>query len=66
MDKNENIIINIGIFGKINSGKCTLSKNLSINYGNIVNPNKFNINNVEYHIFPIPCAGPEYNDNYDI
>lgn len=39
---------------------------LSINYGNIANPNKFEINNIEYHIFPIPCAGPEYNDNYDI
>ena len=66
MDKTENIIISIGIFGKINSGKCSLSKNLSINYGNIANPNKFEINNIEYHIFPIPCAGPEYNDNYDI
>ena len=66
MDKNENIIISIGIFGKINSGKCSLSKILSINYGNIANPNKFEINNIEYHIFPIPCAGPEYNDNYDI
>ena len=55
MDKNENIIISIGIFGKINSGKCSLSKILSINYGNIANPNKFEINNIEYHIFPIPC-----------
>ena len=66
MNKNENQIICIGIFGKLNSGKCTLSKYLSINYGNIAEQNKFKLNNIEYHIFPIPCIGPEYNDNYDI
>ena len=66
MNKNENQIICIAIFGKLNSGKCTLSKYLSINYGNIAEQNKFKLNNIEYHIFPIPCVGPEYNDNYDI
>ena len=64
MNKNENQIICIAIFGKLNSGKCTLSKYLSINYGNIAEQNKFKLNNIEYHIFPIPCVGPEYN--YDI
>ena len=64
-EKNGNIIIFIGIFGKINSGKCSLSNMLSINYGNIAKQNKFEINNIEYHIFPIPCVGPEDNDNYN-
>lgn len=59
-------IINIGIFGSTNSGKCSLVKQLTIEYGNIANPYDFKFNNILFHSFPIPCTQPDYQENYDM
>ena len=40
--------INLGIFGEENSGKCSLAKNLTINFGKICNPNNFSFLNKNY------------------
>lgn len=59
-------IVSIGIFGLGNVGKCSLLKQLTIDYGNIADPYNFNHNDVHYHSFPIPCTQPDYDENYNI
>ena len=65
MDKRE-VIYNIGVYGKLNSGKCALNKELSMKYGRVDKTNWFTFNNVGYHIFPIPCIEQDYNENFEI
>ena len=65
MDKSE-VIYGIGVYGKLNSGKCTLNKELSMKYGRVDKTNWFKYNNIGYHIFPIPCIEQDYNENFEI
>lgn len=57
--------INIGIFGFFNSGKCSLSKSLTIACGSISTPNNFTYQNKNYFITPIPCSYSDYNEKYE-
>ena len=67
MKTSENLQLKtVSIFGLENSGKCSLSKGLSISYGSIAKPNEFHFDNVTYSIFPIPCTQPDFLDNFEI
>lgn len=59
-------IYSIGIFGLLNSGKCTLSVSLSHKYGSISKSNWFVYKNIGYKILSIPCAYIDYNDNFEL
>ena len=61
-----NNIINLGIIGKENAGKCLFNKNFTIKYGSIIKPNEFIYNNNNFHIFSIPCSEPDFNDNFEM
>lgn len=57
---------NIAIFGKLNSGKCTLAKALSIATNSISTPSYFTYENKHYHILPIACTTHEFQEKYDL
>ena len=59
-------ILNFGIFGITNSGKCSLSQAINLYIKDLSHPKDFIINNTKYHLFPIPCCGPDLKDNFDI
>ena len=59
-------ILNFSIFGKENSGKCSLNKAINLYIKDLSHPKDFIYNNIKYHIFPIPCFGIEFKDNFDI
>ena len=65
LSKYENII-NFSIFGKNNSGKCSLNKAINLYIKDLSHPKDFIYNNTKYHIFPIPCCGGDLKDNFDI
>ena len=65
-DENNKPIYSIGIFGLLNSGKCTLSVSLSCKYGSISKPNWFIYKNIGYKILSIPCAYVDYNENFEL
>ena len=62
---NQNIL-NFGIFGKVNSGKCSLNKAINLFTKDLAHPKDFIHKNTKYHLFPIPCCGPDLKDNFDI
>lgn len=62
---NQNIL-NCGMFGKVNSGKCSLNKAINLFSKDLAHPKDFIHNNTKYHLFPIPCCGPDLKDNFDI
>lgn len=66
MDTTNNKVISIGLFGSLNSGKCSLSVQLAIKFGNIATPKEFKYNNKAYKIFPIPCTKPDYKEHFEI
>ena len=59
-------ILNFSIFGKLNSGKCSLNKAINIFIKDLSHPKDFIYNNTQYQIFPIPCCGQDLKDNFDI
>ena len=59
-------ILNFSIFGKVNSGKCSLNKAINLYIKDLSHPKDFIYNNTKYHLFPIPCCGPDLKDNFDI
>ena len=59
-------ILNFSIFGKTNSGKCSLNKAINLFIKDLSHPKDFIYNNTKYHLFPIPCCGPDLKDNFDI
>ena len=59
-------ILTFSIFGKENSGKCSLNKAINLYLKDLSHPNDFIYDNTNYHIFPIPCFGENYKDNFDI
>ena len=59
-------ILNFSIFGKVNSGKCSLNKAINLFIKDLSHPKDFTYNNTKYHLFPIPCCGPDLKDNFDI
>ena len=59
-------ILNFSIFGKENSGKCSLNKAINLYIKDLSHPKDFVYNNRKYHIFPIPCFGQDFKDNFDI
>ena len=62
---NQNIL-NFGIFGKVNSGKCSLNKAINLFTKDLAHPKDFIHKNIKYHLFPIPCCDPDLKDNFDI
>ena len=65
-NNNNNNIINLGIIGQENVGKCLFNKNFTIKFGSIVKPNEFTIKNNNFHIFSIPCSEPDFKDNFEM
>ena len=65
MEKNQKIL-NFGIFGKMNSGKCSLNKAINLYIKDLSHPKDFIYKNTKYHLFPIPCCGQDLKDNFDI
>lgn len=65
MENNQNIL-NFGIFGKTNSGKCSLNKAINLYIKDLSHPKDFVFNKTKYHLFPIPCFGQDLKDNFDI
>jgi translation elongation factor EF-1alpha len=63
--KNKNFH-NLAIYGKVNSGKCSLAKCLTFACQNIDTPNNFSFKNQNYFILPIPCSSFEFQDKYDL
>ena len=59
-------ILNFGIFGKVNSGKCSLNKAIMLYTKELSHPKDFIFNQTKYHLFPIPCCEPDLKDNFDI
>ena len=59
-------ILNFSIFGRENSGKCSLNKAINLFIKDLSHPKDFIYNNIKYHIFPIPCCGRDFKDNFDI
>ena len=59
-------ILNFSIFGKLNSGKCSLNKAINLFIKDLSHPKDFIYNDIKYHIFPIPCCGQDLKDNFDI
>ena len=59
-------ILTFSIFGKENSGKCSLNKAINLFTKDLSHPKDFIYNNNKYHIFPIPCFGQDFKDNFDI
>ena len=59
-------ILNFSIFGKENSGKCSLNKAINLYIKDLSHPKDFIFNNIKYHLFPIPCCGQDFKDNFDI
>ena len=59
-------ILNFSIFGKKNSGKCSLNKAINLFIKDLSHPKDFIHNDIKYHIFPIPCFGQDFKDNFDI
>ena len=59
-------ILNFSILGKVNSGKCSLNKAINLYIKDLSHPKDFIYNNTKYHLFPIPCCGPDLKDNFDI
>ena len=59
-------ILNFSILGKMNSGKCSLNKAINLYIKDLSHPKDFIYNNSKYHLFPIPCCGPDLKDNFDI
>ena len=59
-------ILNFSIFGKENNGKCSLNKAINVFIKDLSHPKDFIYNGIKYHIFPIPCFGQDFKDNFDI
>jgi hypothetical protein len=59
-------ILNFSIFGKENSGKCSLNKAINLFIKDLSHPKDFVYKETKYHIFPIPCCGQDLKDNFDI
>ena len=66
MDTTNTKVISIGLFGSLNSGKCSLSVQLAIKFGNIATPKEFKYNNKVYKILPIPCTKPDYKEYFEM
>jgi translation elongation factor EF-1alpha len=56
---------NLAIYGKVNSGKCSLAKSLTFACQNIDTPNNFRYKGQNYFILPIPCSSYEFKEKYD-
>ena len=66
MEINSQNILNFGILGKENSGKCSLNRAINLFTKEILHPKDFIFNKTNYHLFPIPCCGDDLKDNFDI
>ena len=62
----EKKFLNFAIFGKENSGKCSLNEAINLYIKNLTHLKDFTYNNTKYHLFPIPCCGQDLKDNFDI
>jgi translation elongation factor EF-Tu-like GTPase len=55
---------NVLILGELNSGKCTLQKQLTSTFGNRSSLNFFKINNLNFNLLRVPCF-VDYIENFD-